>query len=108
MLDFHAKSNRSPTDRHEIHERIDRDVEDHAQLHDTRDAQISRLPDDTEREQRRDEIAEAGNEAKDRIEAEAKRRARHRQRGIEQPRNLAKQLEPLFLTGRQPPQARDW
>ena len=74
--------------RHEADEGVDRDVEDHPQLHDLRDAELARLPEDADREQRRDQVAEAGNETEDRIEADADGRARHDERRIEQLRDL--------------------
>ena len=64
-------------------------------------AEIVRLPQDADREERRHEIANAGHEPEDRIEADAVRRARHLEGGIEEPRGLTQRMQTLLLPGRE-------
>lgn len=57
------------------------------------------MPDDSEREEGRDEVADAREETKDRIETEPERSSRDRKRGVEKTGYPPEQSEPLFLAG---------
>jgi hypothetical protein len=88
-------------DRHRPDQRVDRDVDQHAQLHDPGHAELPRLQQHANREERRDEVAKAGEEAENRIEPDAVGRAGHEEGVIEQVGDLAQAGEPLLLGGRQ-------
>ena len=91
--------------RHGANQRVDGDVEDHPQLDDARNAELAGLPEDADREERRNQVAEAGHQAENRIEADAVGRARNDECRIQQLRDLAQRLESLHLARGQLPEA---
>ena len=85
VVGFPRKIEKVADERNEPRERVDRNVEDHAELNDPRHSEIARLPEHPQSEQRRDEITKAGYQAENRVETESKGRAGHGHRRVEHP-----------------------
>src|SRR6266581_5430011 len=78
-------------------QRVDRGVEDHSQLHDLREAEIVRLPEQADGEKRRREVTHDRDETNDWIEADAIARAGHDESGVEQLGRTTQGRQPRVL-----------
>src|SRR5437899_467684 len=95
-------------DGHDTDEHVDPDIEEHPDLHAARAAQPMRLDDDRRPEDRRQHIADPGDQPDDRIPSEAEVGAGDAKRLVEEAHELSDRVEAAIRVQRSSPRQRPW
>src|SRR5215204_734887 len=106
VVGFPGKVENIARHRQQTYERVDRHIENHPELDDARDPEVAALPEQRDGEERRRQIAQAGQQAEYRVEPDTQFSAWDYEGGVEQTGDVAQRLQALFLPSGQRTQTR--